>query len=126
MKKKLGDAELEIMLAIWGDDVPLTSVQIREQLVKARPWSMPQVMTSLARLVEKGFVACDKSSGMNSYRAVITEDDYKASESKRFLSKLYGNSMPEMVNHLYSSKVIGQSDIDELRSLLRELDGESK
>lgn len=126
MKKKLGDAELEIMLVIWGQDTPLTSVQIREQLVRARPWSMPQVMTSLARLVDKGFVSCDRTTGMNIYRSEITEDEYKAQESQTFLSKLYRNSVPEMVNHLYSNKVIGQADIEDLRALLEKLDGEKE
>lgn len=87
---------------------------------------MPQVMTSLARLVEKGFISCDKSIGINTYQALISESDYKAQESQSFLAKLYGSSVPNMVNHLYSNRIIDQTDIEELRTLLATLDGEAQ
>lgn len=120
--KRLGDAELEIMLAIWQSEGPMTSVQVRQRLRESRDWPMASVMTSLARLVEKGFLTLDKSSGINTYTAVITEDAYKAQESRTFLSKLYGNSVPQLVTHLYGSKVIDKEDIEELRALLSHLD----
>lgn len=123
---KLGYAELEIMMVIWGHNSSITSVQIRDKLVQARPWSMPQAMTSLARLVDKGFISCDRSTGINTYQALISESDYKAQESRSFLAKLYGSSVPNMVNYLYSNRIISQSDIEELRTLLNTLDREAE
>lgn len=124
-KLKLGDAELEIMMVIWGHGGTITSVQIRDKLVQARPWSMAQAMTSLSRLVEKGVISCDKSTGINAYQALILESDYKAQESQNFLAKLYSSSVPNMVNHLYSNRMINQADIEELRTLLETLNSEA-
>lgn len=121
--KNLGDAELEIMLAIWEAEHPLTSVQVREKLRETRDWAMASVMTSLARLVEKGFLRCDKDTGINTYTALIPEDDYKAQESQSLLTRLYGNSVPNMVTTLYGNKMLDKSDIDELRTLLDSLEG---
>lgn len=125
-EKRLGDAELEIMLAVWAEQGPITSVQVREKLRGSRDWAMSTLMTSLARLVEKGFLQCDKSTGINQYTALIKEADYKSREGKSLLEKLYGNSMPNMVTNLYGSKLLDQSDIEELRSLLDELEGGKK
>ena len=121
--KRLGDAELEIMLAIWEAPGPLTSVQVREKLRQTRDWAMASVMTALSRLVEKGFLSCDKSSGINTYTALIQEDAYKSQESKSLLEKLYGNSVPNLVTNLYGSKLLDQDDLCELRELLDTLDG---
>lgn len=120
---RLGDAELDIMLAIWAAEGPSTSVQVRDRLRQRRDWAMASVMTSLARLVEKGFISCDKSSGINTYTALVSEDAYKSQESKNLLERLYNNSVPNMVTNLYGSKVLAKADIDDLRALLDALDG---
>lgn len=125
MKKNrhLGEAELDIMMAIWEANGPLTSVQVRDKLRGSRDWAMASIMTSLARLVEKGFISCDKSSGINTYTALVAEDAYKSQESKGLLERLYGNSVPKLVTNLYGSNLLDQADIDELRTLLDSLDG---
>ena len=87
-------------------------------------------MTSLSRLSDKGFVICDRSTGTNLYSHIVSENDYKAKESKNFLEKLYNNSIQNLVATLYGNKVIKASDIEELRGFLdkmeEELSGEEK
>ena len=81
-------------------------------------------MTSLARLADKGFVSCDRSSGSNLYTSVISENEYKTGASRRFLEKLYNNSLQNMVATLYNNKAIKSSDVEELRNFLDELEAE--
>ncbi|MDR3270216.1 MAG: BlaI/MecI/CopY family transcriptional regulator [Peptococcaceae bacterium] len=119
--KRLGDAELEIMLAIWGADEPVASNYVLECLRKRRKWTLPAVMTALARLCDKGFVLCDRSTRTNYYTALIAEKDYKASEGSSFLEKMYGNSLRNLVTNLYDSKAIGDQDLSELRKMIDEL-----
>ena len=76
--KKLGEAELEIMQVIWGSEPPVTSNYILKELRGRRSWQLSTLMTSLARLADKGFVTCDRSTGTNLYAPVITENEYKA------------------------------------------------
>lgn len=116
--KKLGEAELEIMQVIWNSQTPTTSNYILKELQGLRKWQLSTLMTSLARLSEKGYVVCDRSMGVNLYSASISEDDYKASTSKNFLEKLYSNSVQNLIATLYGNKVITDSDIKELRSFL--------
>lgn len=121
-RKKLGEAELEIMQVIWRSSAPLTSSQILQELQQYRNWQLSTLMTALSRMANKGFVHCDRSTGTNLYSAVVLENDYKVTESKNFLEKLYDNSVQNLVASLYGSKVIKDSDLKELRSFLDTLD----
>jgi len=121
--KRLGDAELEIMLVIWDVKEPVTSNYVLEKLHNRRNWKLSTLMTILARLAEKGFVYCDRSTRTNYYSALISEKDYKAKESSSFLEKLYGNSLQNLVTTLYDSNAIDDTDLSELRKMIDELGG---
>lgn len=121
--KKLGEAELEIMQVIWKADAPITSSFILKELQERRKWRLSTLMTSLSRLVDKGFISCDRTTGNNLYSSIISENDFKAKESKSFLEKLYNNSIQNMVATLYSNKAINDSDMNELRKFLDDLEG---
>lgn len=120
--KKLGDAELEIMLIIWKSQEPVSSVYIHERLKKNRKWALSTLMSTLERLVKKGFVYCGRSTGNNLYSPLIMEEDYKVRESKTFLEKLFGNSFGELVTTLYDSKSIDSQDLKELREIIDKLE----
>lgn len=124
--KKLGEAELEIMQVIWNSENPVTSNYILKELQGRRKWQLSTLMTSLARLSDKEFVSCDRSTGSNLYSPVISENEYKAGASRHFLEKLYNNSIQNMVATLYSDKAIKDSDIEELRNFLDKLEDEQE
>lgn len=122
--KKLGEAELEIMQVIWGSNPPVTSNQILKELQARRKWQLSTLMTSLSRLADKGYVCCDRSTGSNLYSPLVTEDEYRTTESKNFLERLYNNSIQNMVATLYSNRALKSSDVEELRKFLDELEDE--
>lgn len=124
--KKLGEAELEIMQVIWNSSNPVTSNYILKELQGRRKWQLSTLMTSLARLSDKGFVCCDRSTGSNLYTPVISENEYKTGAGRHFLEKLYNNSIQNMVATLYSNKAIKDSDIEELRNFLDKLEDEQE
>lgn len=119
--KKLGEAELEIMQVIWDSGTPVSSSYILKNL-EGRKWQLSTLMTSLSRMADKGFVVCDRSTGTNLYTAAVSENGYKAKESKHFLEKLYDNSIQSLVATLYGNQVIQDSDLRELRQFLDEID----
>jgi BlaI family transcriptional regulator, penicillinase repressor len=119
--KRLGDAELEIMLVIWETTEPVTSNYILERLHNRRNWALSTLMTTLTRLADKGFVYCDRSTRTNYYSALISEQDYKAKESRSFLERLYGNSLQSLVANLYDSNTIDDDEISELQKLIEEI-----
>lgn len=123
-QKKLGEAELEIMQMIWDSENPVTSNHVLKRLQGRRQWQLSTLMTSLTRLVDKGFISCDRSTGSNLYTFTISEDEYKAEASRHFLEKLYNNSIQNMIATLYSDRAIKSSDIEELQDFLDQLEDE--
>ena len=114
--KKLGDAELEIMLAVWG-------AEEQEKLRGSRDWTLPAILTSLNRLVDKGFLACEKRGRGNWYRPLIQENEYKTAEGRGIIDRLYGGSFTGMVAALCDGQAIGKDDLAELRQYLDTLEG---
>lgn len=121
--KRLGDAELEIMLAVWGAEEPVTSGYVSDKLRHSRDWALPAVVTSLNRLVEKGFLKCEKQGRANLYAPLVSERNYKAQESRGVLTKLFGGSISGLAAALYDGKAMGEKEIGELREFLDELEG---
>lgn len=124
--KRLGDAEREIMQIIWecyrDTQEAVTAGYVLERLQNHRKWALSTLMTVLSRLTNKGFLSCDRTYRNNLYIPLISEEDYRASESRNFLDKLYGNSFQRMVASFYDSRIINQCDLKELRSFLDELE----
>ena len=108
--KRLGEAELEIMQILWSAQAPLTARQILQQLGDRRTWALSTLMTALARLGEKGFVRCDRSTRTNLYTPTLSAQTYQAQEGQSFLARLYGNSLPSLVASLYDSRAIGKAE----------------
>ena len=52
-EKKLSDAELDVMLAIWQNRPPVLRSDLEEQL-KSHNWADTTTLTLLSKLVEKG------------------------------------------------------------------------
>ena len=120
--RRLGDAELEIMLAIWEAGEPVTSPYVHEKLKGRRDWALPAVITSMNRLVEKGFLACEKQGRGNRYRPLVSEEAYKAAEGRGLLDRLYGSSCRSLVAALVDGGRIGREELADLRAYLDELE----
>lgn len=120
--KSLGDAELEIMKVLWKAGDKVSSTYILAALDGKLNWKLSTLMTVLARLEKKGFLVCDRQTRTNLYQASIREKEYMAEESREFLEKLYDNSVENFITGLYNSKILKNTDLDELRVFLDKLE----
>ena len=118
--KKLGDAELEIMLAVWEAGEPVPSSYVQEKLRGRRDWALPSILTSLSRLVDKGFLSCQKRGKSNWYHPLVSE---KAAEGRGLIDRLYGGSFTGMVASLCDGRAIDEDDLAQLRRYLDTLEG---
>ena len=69
--KRLPDAELEIMNALWDADAPLTAAEL-ETALPGPPRARTTLLTLLARLEEKGCVTREKQGRGYLYTAALT------------------------------------------------------
>ena len=120
--RRLPDTELEVMLVLWEaeGEVPRSYF---DQKLKDKHWNINTMNTYLSRLLEKGFLTCEKRGRMNFYRPSVTQEEYLAFESRSVLDRLYGSSVKRFVAALYQDKKMDEAQLRELEALLEELKG---
>lgn len=119
--KRLPDSELEIMKIIWKANEPVCSAYIQEHLRAKKKWALCTILGFLTRLVDKGFIICEKRGKTNIYTAIVEEKEYLQFESKTFLEKLYENSLESFVSALYHGKSIDKEDLKKLQEYIDEM-----
>ena len=123
LMQRLPDAELEVMQALWAQKVyPVSSAEIMEGLGGKR-WRLATLLKLLSRLEERGFVRREKEGRSNLYSPLAGREDYLAAESRSFLERLHGGSLPSLVAALVESHAISEADVEELADILRKKEG---
>ena len=118
--KRLPDAELEVMKALWQDGEPLTRPELEARLAQHH-WASTTLLALLARLEAKGYVAREKQGRGYLYRAALSRRDYLPVESRSALARLFEGSAKNLVAAMAESDALTYGDIDELEKYLAEL-----
>lgn len=115
---RLPDAELEVMQALWAEEsYPAHSGALMARL-EDKGWQTPTLLKLLSRLEERGFVARVKEGRINGYTPLVSREDYLASESRSFVSRLHGGSVSALVATLWRDHALTEEDVAELKALL--------
>ena len=111
--ERLPDAELEVMQALWRQEkYPVSSAALMEELA-GRRWQTATLLKLLSRLEGRN----------NLYPPLVRREDYLSAESRAFLQRLHGGSLPSLVAALMDSRAISRRDLEELEEILRGGDG---
>lgn len=121
--KRLPDAELRVMLALWRAGGQATRPELDELLAEEKDWSATTVLNLLARLESRGFVAREKHGRGYLYRALVTQQAYRQTESRSLLERLFGGSVRQFVASLDGGNALSKEDVQELSAYLDELQG---
>ena len=119
-KKRLPDAELAVMQAVWavGGEVGRADI---EGALASHGWSANTLNTCLTRLCEKGFLTSRREVRNNLYTPLVSRDRYLEFESRSVLKRLYGGSLGSFVAALNAEQPLEQREIDELRQFLDDM-----
>ena len=120
--RRLPDTELEVLKALWSLKCPAPRAQLEKYLAE-KHWASNTFNTYLTRLLEKGYLACEKRGKTNYYSPLVSREDYQAFESKNVLNKLFGSSVKNFVATLAQGGELSQGELDELQHYLDELKG---
>ena len=88
-KKRLPDAELAVMQAIWAVGGEVSRGDLDGALA-SHGWSANTVNTYLTRLCEKRFLSSRREGRNNLYTPLVSKDRYLEFESRSVLKRLYG------------------------------------
>ena len=109
--KRLPDAELEIMNALWDADAPLTAAEL-ETALPGPPRARTTLLTLLARLEEKGCVTREKQGRGYLYTAVLTRAAYLPfrRQPPQLRSRPCRNRHPHRRRHRRAGGILGGTE----------------
>lgn len=115
----IGDAELEIMKVIWKAKGPVTSLDIGKE-VEDKGWKKTTIATFLTRLAEKGALSAEKQGKLYYYTPLITEKEYRKSQTKNLIKSLYNGSVRDFAVALFKEQKLSGDDIKELKAIFED------
>lgn len=115
--RRLPDAELEVMQALWSCTIPATSREIEAALPADRPMAQTTVLTLLSRLADRGMVTVEKAGRRSLYTPAVSREQYTAAQSRTLFRKLCGGSVPAFAAALCDSGLT-REELQTLRDLL--------
>lgn len=117
-KKKLPEAEQEVMLAVWQLPAPVTADMVLEKI--SRDWGKTTLLNLMTRLCQREFLSVEKQGRLNLYTPLVSKEEYLQWESGSFLRRVHAGSVTNLVASLYDGKSITKEDLEELRRFINE------
>lgn len=119
-KRKLPDAEFEIMSEIWKSEPPITTNLLMQKLGEKKTWKVQTLISMLNRLVKRGFLDSEKKGKERHYYPLVTKEHYLKFETEHFVQRFHENSVVSLFNTLYNDKKLKAKDIEELSALIKD------
>ena len=114
---QISESELTLMKIIWKNQDAALYADIMEQLEnKGLDWKKNTVLTFLSRLVDKQLLSIRKIGRRNEYKALVSEAEYQAGQTKHFVDKVYDGNITGLVNMLVKGNLVAEKDIAALRT----------
>ena len=121
-RSPLSETELEVLKALW-DRGSGTVREINELLSqRGRRWAYTTVLTLLARLESKGYVASDKSGLAHVFRPLVTREKLLSQRLVTLAEELCEGTATPLVHALVQGQRFTAEEIEQFRALLDELE----
>lgn len=118
-KITVSEAELEIMKVLWERSGAVDTRTINNALQHMQ-WKRTTISTLLTRLVEKGAVSSEKKGSSYLYTPLISKKEYRKTQTKNFIQKLYSGSVKELAVALFEDDILSEDDIKELKEFFEQ------
>ena len=118
MPPKISSAEWEVMSVVWAK-APLTATDVFAGLPAGHGWKQKTVNTFLARLVDKGVLAVDKTEKAHVYTARLAREKCVQQEGDSFLQRVFQGATGDLVLHFAARADLTTEEIRELEQLLK-------
>ena len=120
------EVELEFMRIIWEhDEVSTEDIRyILEQ--KGRELSDGSIRKVLSILIRKGHITRRRDGRAYLYKAGVPQQQARITMVQDLLRRAFGGSVTHMATALLHTKDVKESDIQEIKRLIAEREGEGK
>lgn len=121
---RISAAEWEVMRVLWKAGQPMTSRAIIVALEDNSEWQPKTIRTLVNRLTDKGVLAREESGKVLTFRPTVAEAECIRDESRTFLNRFFDGGLTPMLAHFLENENVTQEELDGLRQLLDEKEGE--
>jgi len=115
------DAETHIMRALWKT-APLSADEIIDRVAKGQNWTSGTARTLISRLLNKGVISAKSRDGRYYYAPEVAESQYISGESGKFMDRLFGGKVSNLVLHLAQEEKISDQDMAEILDIIKDLE----
>lgn len=122
-KPNIGRAELEILRYVT-DRHPVTVREVADHVARERGIVRTTVLNVMSRLCGKGYLTRRKVGGVYRYSPKVPKGELLRSLVRDFVEKALGGSVSPFVAYLAEDADVSPEEIEQLRRLVRELDGQ--
>ncbi|WP_271814824.1 BlaI/MecI/CopY family transcriptional regulator [Clostridium beijerinckii] len=116
---KISNAEWEVMKIIWNHS-EITSVNIIRELQDKVEWKPTTIKSLINRLLNKNVIGFKKLGNEYLYFSLVPEGECIKLESQSFINKVFNGSIKSMLLTFVESKEISESDIEDLKNILKQ------
>ena len=124
--KRLPDAALEVMKAVWAAREPVTRAQLEQLLGSKKQWAPTTILAMLTRLEQKGFLEREKQGRAYRIRPLVSQEEYIQVESQSALGRMFGGSAKNLIAALHQCHALSRQEVQELADYLEELKQEEE
>ena len=121
--KSISEAESIVMQVFWARGA-LPGEDVVTALESHGKWQESTVKTLLNRLLKKGALRARKDHRRYVYSPVLTRNEWLSTESHGFLDRLFGGRVAPLVSYFSQQNKLSKKDIEDLKRLIKEIDGE--
>lgn len=118
---KIFDSEMRFCSILWEHE-PVTSTELVRLCAQELDWKKSTTYTVIKRLAERGVVKTENAV----VTSLVKKDQVEHSESRAFVNKLFGGSLPSFLSAFTGGKGISAEEAAELRKLIDEYEVKGK
>ncbi len=117
-KKRLAEAEWEVMDGVWHLDRRVTVRDVVDYLYPNGEKAYTTVQTIMNILFQKGVLNRQKIGPVNVYKSALSREDAAQDETRTLVSRMFEGSFGALATYLVDSGELSHRELDELRALI--------
>lgn len=123
--QNLTDVELQILGVLWGRG-PSTVRQVHEALEDERETGLSTTLKMMQVMTAKGLLLKDDDQRPQVYRPAMSQEEAQTQFVDDLIQRVFGGAADKLILRAVSSKHVSRKDREQIRKLLKKLEGESK
>jgi predicted transcriptional regulator len=121
----LTDVELQILGVLWQRG-PSTVREVHQTLVNQRETGLSTTLKMMQVMTAKGLLLKDDEKRPQVYHPSISQEQAQTQFVDDLIQRVFGGSADKLILRAVSSKHISRKDLEQIRKLLKKLEGESR